>query len=273
MTRAGSASTPKVPFDVWFEALERRHRAALTFSEIRRSLQALSSLYVERRYRLPTGAAFDGAGKRAAFALYYGPLHFLQVREVVRALGTARRAPERILDLGCGTGVAGAAWALEAGGTPFVEGIEQSGWAVDEARWTLGRLHLKGSVRKGDLRCARFPGPGSAIVAAFTLNEVPDRDAFLPRLLAAGRSGCRVLIVEPVARRIAPWWSAWTRSFTAGGGRHDVWRFPADLPQNLAALGRAACLDPKELTARSLYLGPRVPQAAPPALTRARRGC
>lgn len=256
MSRAGSASAPKALFDVWLEALERRHRTTLGFFEIRRALQALSSLYVERRHRLPTGAALDGAGKRAAFALYYGPLHFLQVREVVRSLGAARPAPERILDLGCGTGVAGAAWALEAGGRPFVEGIEQSGWAAEEARWTLGRLHLKGSVRKGDLRAARLPGRGGAIVVAFTLNEVHDRDALLARLLEAGQSGRRVLIVEPVARRIAPWWSEWERSFAAADGRDDVWRFPAALPEPVALLGRAAGLDPRELTARSLYLGP-----------------
>ena len=83
-----------------------------TFKEVRHGLQALSSLYVERRERMAGGAALDGAGKRAAFALYYGPMHFLLVREIVRAL--ALRAPRRILDLGCGTGTAGAAWALEA---------------------------------------------------------------------------------------------------------------------------------------------------------------
>ncbi len=100
-------------FPAFFEALEARHRADLSFPEIRRALQALSSLYVERRERMRSGAVFDGKGKRAAFALYYGPLHFLLVREIVRALGPARRSPRRILDLGCGTGTAGAAWALE----------------------------------------------------------------------------------------------------------------------------------------------------------------
>ena len=39
------------------------------------------------------GAAFDGAGKRAAFALYYGPMHFLLVREIVRGLCPSPRPP------------------------------------------------------------------------------------------------------------------------------------------------------------------------------------
>src|SRR5437899_2677183 len=53
----------------WMAALEARHLAELTFSEVSRALRALSSAYVERRAKLARGAALDGAGKRAAFAL------------------------------------------------------------------------------------------------------------------------------------------------------------------------------------------------------------
>src|SRR5512135_1759049 len=90
----------------WLAALEARHLADLRFAEVSRALRALSSAYVERRGRLAEGAALEGAGKRAAFALFYGPLHFLLVREVVRALGASDPAPARVVDLGCGTGVA-----------------------------------------------------------------------------------------------------------------------------------------------------------------------
>ena len=72
------------PFPAWVEALQRRHRQTLTFAEVRKGLQALSSLYVERRQKIAGGAALEGAGKRAAFALYYGPAHFLLVRAIVR---------------------------------------------------------------------------------------------------------------------------------------------------------------------------------------------
>ena len=122
------------PLDSFHAALEARHLSELTFAEVRHALQALSSLYVERRERMAEGAVFDGAGKRAAFALYYGPMHFLLVREIVR--GLALRAPRRILDLGCGTGTAGAAWALEGEPRARVEAVDRSGWAVAEARWT-----------------------------------------------------------------------------------------------------------------------------------------
>lgn len=242
------------PFPSWFLALEARHRRTLSFQEIRRALQALSSLYVERRRRLGSGAALDGAGKRAAFALYYGALHFLTVRAVVRALGLAR--PARIVDLGCGTGVAGAAWAVEAGGRPSVDGVERNAWAAGETRWTLASLRLRGRVRIGDLAAADLPGRGDAVITAFTLNELDEgaRATLQPRLLACG---AQVLLVEPLARRVAPWWTGWASSFAVSGGRADEWRFPAELPEGLRALDRAAGLDHRELTARSLWLPDR----------------
>ena len=73
--------------EVWLEALERRHLAELTFSEAARALRALSSCYVERRPRLASGGALDTRGKRAAFALFYGPVHFV-------AIDTTQRDPK-----------------------------------------------------------------------------------------------------------------------------------------------------------------------------------
>jgi hypothetical protein len=244
-------------FERWLEVLQARHLADLTFAEVRRGLQALSSLYVERRGRIASGAALEGAGKRAAFALYLGPLHFLTVREVVRALGAADPAPSRIVDLGCGTGAAGAAWALEARLRPFYEGVDRSGWAAAEARWTLKALGLRGQAHAGDLTRQELPGRGGAILAAFTVNELDDaeRARLLARLIAAGESGARVLVVEPIAKRAAPWWRDWAAAVVAAGGRDDEWRFPASLPATLAALDRAAGLDHRELLARSLWLG------------------
>jgi hypothetical protein len=241
----------------WVAALEKRHTAALTFAEIRRALQALSALYVERRDRMAGGAALKGEGKRAAFALYYGPLHLLLVRAVVRELDAARPAPSTVVDLGCGTGVAGAAWALAAGGRPVVEGVDASGWAVDEAGWTYARLGVQGRARKGDAAAARLPGANGAVVAAFTVNELPEgaRDRLLDALLAGARRGTRVLVVEPLARRVVPWWGGWTAAFRAAGGREDEWRFPLDAPPVVERLGRAAGLDPRELRGRSLYAG------------------
>ena len=91
--------TPTSPgFDRWLADVEARHLRDMTPTEVARALRALSSTYVERRRRLGEGAALDGAGKRAAFALFYAPLHFLVVRAVVHALpGTLRPRAEAVL--------------------------------------------------------------------------------------------------------------------------------------------------------------------------------
>jgi len=249
------------PFHAWFAALEARHLADLTFTEVRRALQALSSLYVERRDQLPSGAALDGVGKRAAFALYYGPLHFLLIREIVVALGAASPPPRQILDLGCGTGVAAAAWALEAGGVPTVFGVDKNAWAVKEAAWTLRTLRLTGRASRADLKRKRLPGRGASILAAFTVNEIdpPARDRLLRDMLAAARRGASVLVIEPLARRGFLWWEEWSTAFREGGGRADTWRFRADLPEPLRLLDRAAGMDHRELVGRSLWIsGPAV---------------
>lgn len=245
------------PFPAFFEALEARHRADLSFAEVRRALQALSSLYVERRERMRSGAVFEGKGKRAAFALYYGPLHFLLVREIVRALGPARRSPRRILDLGCGTGTAGAAWALEAESTAEVAAVDVNGWAVNEARWTLRQLGLRGRAARGDAVSQKLPRPPAGLLAAFTVNELDEasRARLLPRLLGAAGGGATVLIVEPLSRRVSPWWPEWSEAVRSAGGREDEWRLPATLPHTLALLGKASGLDNRELTGRSLALG------------------
>ncbi|MCX6551260.1 MAG: class I SAM-dependent methyltransferase [Acidobacteria bacterium] len=241
----------------WIEALEARHLADLRPVEIARALRALSSAYVERRDRLGHGAALDGAGKRAAFALFYGPLHFLMVQSIVGALGADAGPPGLIVDLGCGTGVAGAAWALACTPRPRIAGFDRHPWAADEARWTCKALGLDADVRCADVGRVRVPSRASAIVAAFTVNELPDetRDRMLREFVAAHARGARVLIVEPIARTSVPWWDGWRTAFVAAGGREDLWRVPADLPDVVARLDHAAGLDHRELTARSLYLG------------------
>ena len=251
MTTSG---TPDI-FADWLTALEARHLADLRVPELTRALRALSSAYVERRHKVAAGSTLDSHGKRAAFALFYAPLHFLATQAVVRELGAATPPPSSILDLGCGTGAAGAAWAVAANRTPGVAGIDRHPWAVDEARWTYQRLGVRGQARTGDLTRLPHPQPGSAIVAAYVLNELPDarREALESYLLNAAGLGVRVLVLEPIARGITPWWDRTAARFTAAGGRADEWRFPVALPPLLRKFDDAAGLSHRELKLRTLF--------------------
>lgn len=227
----------------------------MTFREVARALRALSATYIERRHKLAEGAALASAGKRAAFALFYAPLHFLLIDHIVRRLPDATDGLSTVTDLGCGTGASGAAWAAACARPPRVVGIDKNPWALGEAAATYRAFGLAAKTRKAE---AHHEIGGDAVLAAFTVNELPDasRDALLLKLLDRGRHGGRVLVVEPIAGGVARWWSGWRREFEQVDGRADEWRFRTELPPIVTKLDRAAALDHRELTARSLWIGP-----------------
>jgi tRNA/tmRNA/rRNA uracil-C5-methylase (TrmA/RlmC/RlmD family) len=238
----------------WLEALEARHLADLRVPEVTRALRALSSAYVQRRHTLARGAALDSSGKRAAFALFYAPIHLLITKHVVETLGAG--TPDTVVDLGCGTGAAGAAWALACGGTPRVLGIDRHPWAAEEARWTYRALHIDGNARHGDVTRFRPPRGRLAIVAAYVLNELDEagRSSLVDTLLEASQQGARVMVVEPIARAVTPWWDAVAARFVQAGGRADEWEIGLDLPPLVAKFDAAAGLDHRRVKARSLFI-------------------
>jgi len=256
-------STMDARFFEWLAALEARHLANLRVPEVTRALRALSSAYVERR-RHATGpsagsqvaGALDTAGKRAAFALFYAPLHFLAVTAVVRAHGAEGPPPKTIVDLGCGTGAAGAAWALAVEPMPTVLGLDRHPWAIEETRWTYRQLGIRGRVRQEDVTRTVPVRRGDSVVAAYVLNELPEaaRIRLEDRLYDTAAHGGRVLIIEPIARTIAPWWEGFAARFAGIGGRSEEWRVPLGLPPLLEKFDRAAGLQHRELTFRSLFV-------------------
>ena len=243
-------------FADWIARLEKTHLAELTFPEVSRSLRALSSTYVERREKLADGAALSGKGKRAAFALFYGPLHYLLLSHIVSNIPDATTSVTTLLDLGCGTGASGAAWAAACDPRPRVIGIDRHPWTLGEAASAYRAFGLSATVRQGDLAIAPLPKSPASILAAFTLNELPEpaRDALLARLVERASQGDRVLIVEPLAGFVARWWNRWRDTFEAAGGRADEWRLRTELPPIVAKLDRAAGLNHREITGRSLWL-------------------
>jgi hypothetical protein len=251
-----------VVFQEWLAALERRHLADLRVPEVTRALRALSSAYVERRRQTTSAGgrhvpgALDSAGKRAAFALFYAPLHFIAVSEVVRARAGHTPSPKTIVDLGCGTGAAGAAWALASQPSASVIGIDRHPWAIEEAQWTYQQLGVHGWARQGDVTKAMTIRHGNSVLAAYVLNELPDeaRTRVAARLLETASHGGHVLVIEPIARSIAPWWDDMVARFATVGGQADEWRLPIDLPPLLEKFDRAAGLNHRELTFRSLFV-------------------
>ena len=241
-------------FTQWVQLLEARHLADLRMQEVTRALRALSARYVSRQGD-DVQRSLDSRGKRAAFALFYAPMHFLVTDHIVRALGAYQPPLSTILDIGCGTGAAGAAWSLAAGGSPAVVGIDRHPWAIEEARWTYRALGIDGRARQGDV--ARMPPlrEGNAILAAYVFNELsePTRRLVEERLADAAGRGARLLIIEPISRSVSPWWDATASRLASLSGRADEWRFPAALPPLLRLLDSAAGLDHRELSARSIF--------------------
>jgi hypothetical protein len=242
-------------FESWLAAIEARHLANLTFAEVVRALRALSSTYVERRARLSGRGSLDSDGKRAAFALYYGPVHWLLVQAITQQIRGATDPARRLLDLGCGSGAAGAAWATAMTIPPALSGLDVHPWATEESAFTYRQCGLDADARRGHAERSRWPR-ADAVLSAFLANELSerDRDALLARLLDAVRDGARVLVVEPLSTRVAPWWPAWADAAARAGGRADEWRFDVPLPAIVTRLAEAAGLRPHGVAGRSVWL-------------------
>ena len=240
----------------WLDQLEQRHFADLQFSEVTRALRALSSAYVERRDSLRAKNPFETAGKRAAYALYYGPLHFLTVQAIVHQLPRALDPIAHLADWGCGTGAAGAAWASAVSPLPRVTAIDAHPWALKEAAATYDAFGLDAEVRRADVARARVPASVEAVIAGWVVNEITGaaRAELLPRFLDLANRGTRVLIVEPIATRVSPWWPEWARQFEQAGGRADEWKLRVELPDLLRRLDRSTGLRHDQLKARSLFM-------------------
>jgi SAM-dependent methyltransferase len=234
---------PADPVTRWLDALEARHLADLRFVEVSRALRALSSAYVERRHTLGRGSA----------------LHFLTVAAIVRALDARLPAGAPIVDVGCGTGVCSAAWALTQCPPAAITGIDSNDHAVREARWTWAQFGLAGTARRGDASALPASSRRRGLVAGWVLNELSadTRVRAWAALARAAEAGDAVLVVEPIARTVSPWWDGLAADAVRIGGRTDEWRFPSELPPLVAKLDRAAGLSHRELTARSCYIPAR----------------
>lgn len=268
-------------YDAWQAATYTRHVPPLTFTELRKGVQALSSLYVERRAggNLAT-RSIEGTGKRGALATYYAGLHFLIVHHAMRMVGLdALDGTRRVIDLGCGTGAVGAAIATALAGNdtagagdrgaaaPELLGIDRSGWALEESERTWLSFGLRGRAQRSDLP-EGFPRGARGVTFAFgwSLSEFDDgaRAILLRRLVGELRRGARVMIVEPLSKRISPFWPDWAEKLGHLGVADELIRVAIDRPPFIRDMDKAARLDHQVIGARVL-VGGRKGAAVTPA--------
>jgi Methyltransferase small domain len=251
------------PVEAWVAALVDRHTRAFTRPEFLKAIRALSARYVERHANLARRPVTDTAGKRAAFAAFYAPLHLLTTRAIVSALGDAIAPVDRVIDLGCGTGAASAGWALTGDARPQIQGVDRDAWSLTEAAWNWRHLGLSGRTSRGDLvraaedsasRPPRDRAGRVGFLLGWSANELvtDERQRLFVALMAGLDRGDSVLVIEPIARAALPWWNDWADAFTARGGRADEWKLPPSLPPMLADLDEAAGFRRESLSGRSL---------------------
>ena len=232
--------------------------ADLRPSEVHRAVRALSDDYVHRRHRV-AHQALEGRGKRAAFALFFSPLHFLVVREVARQLEIQSVPVARVLDLGCGTGAGGAAIGSTLDTSVFVTGIDRQGWTLEEASFTYRHFGLRHRTRRGDVgRLRERAEPDTLVLAAYTVNELATetRMGLLHWLCRTMTPRAPFLVIEPISKAVTPWWSEWTSALRPLGAVEREWIFRDPLPPRLRLMDRSAGLDHQVRKARTLWLAP-----------------
>ena len=242
-------------FEAWIAAAAAAE--PLRFPELRKGVQALSARYVERRGESRAAAgAFSGAGLRAAFASFYAPLHFLAAYHTTRELPASFRAGvRRIVDVGAGTGAVGAAVSLATSHAPVLA-LDRSAWALAEARQSFRLLGTPGRTRRA-LLPAGLPrlGKGDLVTAGYVLNELPPaaREQLTAALSRALGAGARLLVLEPLARGISPWWDDCVRRLAAAGAEPALFKWRIERPAWIERLDDASGLDHREIGARVLW--------------------
>jgi hypothetical protein len=164
-----------------------------------------------------------------------------------------------IWDLGCGSGACGAALALQSREARII-GVDMSGWALDEARWTWRTLRIDGRAVRHDVGAWAEGGRPQAVVLGWCLNELgaADRQRLRSRCAEWTAQGSRLLVVEPVSRRVAPWWEEWCDALRASApptlvvtGEKRV-AIGAALPPRTRLLARGAGLNCDSASVRFL---------------------
>lgn len=145
-----------------------------------------------------------------------------------------------------------------ASGAFRVQASDVAAWMLPEARFTYASFGVPARVSRTALpRSMPRGAPGDLLLLAWVANEVPDdvRRTLLPALEAALRRGSRLLLVEPLAGSVSPWWPDWSAALRPLSVSDAELKQRVDLPPWLARMDHAAGLDHRTLGAR-LLAGP-----------------
>jgi hypothetical protein len=247
-------------FDAWVEESWARFVPPLSFTEVRKGVQALVRLRdANEGGETALRRAYEGQGKRAAAATYLSWLRFLAAYHACEMLEVPERGPyRRLWDLGCGCGASGAGLARALGGSPAIQGLDRSGWALDEARETWSSFGLAGRAQREDLPDA-FPtaGRGELIVLGWCLGELDARGRrrVAARSISAARRGATVLALDELTPR-PTWWQEFADALAPAGAFEQPLRVSIERPQRVKAMDKAARNDNQVLALRALLMGP-----------------
>lgn len=250
----------KERFDRWLEQNLERYQQTLTFTEIRKGVQALAELYSHQPPPEDLASRIiDGQGKRAALATYYAALHFLTAYHAREMVGIGEGAPvRRVIDLGSGSGAAGAAVAAGLAAPPRLLALDRSGWALDETRETWRAFGLSGQVQRVELP-AHLPrcSPGDLLCLGWIVSalEPASRRTLLRKLTAMVKRGLGLLLLEPAAVSAEQWWPTLREQLAPYGIREELVRVSIRRPRFIQDMDKAARQDHQVIGARVLASG------------------
>jgi hypothetical protein len=136
--------------------------------------------------------------------------------------------------------------------------VDRSGWALGEAQRTWAAFGLSGrTLRRRLPRGLPRPRPGDLLVLGWCLNELDgrEREALLGGLAAARAHGARVLLLEPLAGAVAPWWEDARRALGGSGVWAAQVKRTIERPARIADLDHASGLDHRVIGVRAMFAG------------------
>lgn len=238
------------------EAIHNESRAGLTRRAWHQAIQAASRNYTSQRQRLSQSVAPSPAIQLAQHG-YYGVMHALIVQAIAAYFHIQQWPFQRLIDIGCNTGVAGLTLCAQLPTITSYIGLEPQRWAAKKAKQFQLACAIPGKIFSGT-GLTWQPQKGDLILLSFVLNEMTEsqRKVLHSKLLHHLEKGAGILIIEPIARHITPWWDSWLQSFLpwsySQANLQKAW--PVQTPQMWFESHHGAGFHHQRWKARSLWI-------------------